>query len=409
MADTIHADIVIIGAGIVGLATARALARLAGATICVLEAEDHVGAHQTGHNSGVIHAGLYYKPGSLKAALCSRGRDMMYDFCRTRDIPHENCTKVVVATSDDEIPRLETLLQRARANGLEGVRRISVEELREREPHACGVAALHVPQTGIVDYALVARAYAAEATEAGIRILTRARVNAIEASSTSMQIHTPIATIHARHLISCAGLQADRVARLAGAEPAVRIIPFRGEYWYLRPAARRLVRNLIYPVPNPKLPFLGVHLTRTVHGDVDAGPNAVLAMGRHAYRRRDVSLRDLASMISDPRLWLLLCEHAKPAVHEAVRSVSKRAFAHAVQRLVPELRVDDLTPGPAGVRAQAVDANGRLVDDFAIMRTERAIHVLNAPSPAATASLAIGEHIARLAIETFGLQRAHAA
>lgn len=393
MPSTTHADIVIIGAGIVGLATARALSKEA--DTIVLEAEPRVGAHQTGHNSGVIHAGLYYAPGSLKARLCTRGREMMYEFCAAHGIPHENCSKVVVATDEGEIPRLHALHRRARANGLAGVTLLDQDGIRAHEPHAAGIAGLHVPQTGIVDFGAVARALAAD-----VDVRTSQRVVAID--SASRVVSTGGQDIHYRLLINCAGLECDRVARLAGLKPTVRIVPFRGEYWYLRPEARHLVRHLIYPVPDPSVPFLGVHLTRTVHGEVDAGPNAVLAFGRHAYKRTDVSWRDLADMASFPGLWVLLAENARFGVEEAVRSLSKRAFARAAQRLVPALSVDDLVPGPAGVRAQAIDETGAMVHDFAIMDAEDAIHVLNAPSPAATASLAIGEHIAALAMRRRG-------
>lgn len=389
MPSTVHADFVIIGAGIVGLATARALS--ANADTLVLEAEPSIGAHQTGHNSGVIHAGLYYKPGSLKARLCTRGREQMYDFCRQHDIAHENCSKVVVATDMSEMPRLHELHRRALANGLDGVTLLDAAGVRAREPHAAGVAGLHVPQTGIADFGAVARAMAAD-----LDVRTNERALAIDPSA--RVVSTAHSEIHYKHLINCAGLQCDRVARLAGLKPSVRIVPFRGEYWYLRPEARSLVRHLIYPVPDPSVPFLGVHLTRTVHGEVDAGPNAVLALGRHAYRRTDASLRDIAEMAAFPGLWVLLAENARYGLVEAMRSLSKTAFARAAQRLVPELTTDDLVPGPAGVRAQAIDQTGAMVRDFAIMAGEHSTHVLNAPSPAATASIAIGEHIASLAL-----------
>lgn len=387
MPSTRHADTVIIGAGIVGLATARALH--AHTEILVLEAEPEIAAHQTGHNSGVIHAGLYYAPGSLKARLCTRGRELMYEFCRQHDLPHENCSKVVVATDVDEIPRLRALHKRAVANGLTGVRWLGADDIRAHEPHAAGIAGLHVPQTGIADFGAVTRAMAAD-----LDVRTNERVLAIDPKS--RVVSTTQGEIHYNHLVNCAGLQCDRIARLAGLRPTIRIVPFRGEYWYLRPQAHHLVCNLIYPVPDPKVPFLGVHLTRTVHGDVDAGPNAVLAFGRHAYRRTDVSWRDLASMVSFPGLWVLLAENARYGLLEAARSLSKTAFARAAQRLVPALTPDDLVPGPAGVRAQAITETGAMVHDFAIMQSDHATHVLNAPSPAATASIAIGEHIAAL-------------
>ena len=402
-------DIVIIGAGLVGLATARALSHALDHEITVLEAAPHLAPHQSSHNSGVLHAGLYYAPGSLKARLCTRGRLQMVDFCRDHDVPHEICTKVVVATREDELPRLADLHRRAHANGLTDVRRIGPDELRHLEPHAAGIAALHVPYTGIADFPAAAEAMAADARSRAVRILTGAPARAITRDAGHTTVHTPRADIRARHLVACAGLHSDRVARLAGLEPPVRIVPFRGEYHLLRPEARRLVRNLIYPVPDPRLPFLGVHLTRAVDGTVDAGPNAVLALARHGYRWRDVNPRDLAEMIAFPGFWQLLAEHGRHGLGEMWRSISRHAFATAVRRLLPDLRDDDLTPGPAGVRAQAVDPHGRLVHDFVFAEDEGAIHVLNAPSPAATASIAIGEHIADLAIRRFNLTRAQAA
>lgn len=391
-----------IGGGLVGLATAMALADRGRRQVAVLEAEDRVAAHQSGHNSGVVHSGLYYRPGSLKATLCVEGARALYRFCAEEGVAHERCGKLVVATSPAELPRLEELERRGQANGLIGVRRLAAEEIREIEPHAAGIAALHIPETGIVDFPGVAQAYARRIEAADGRVLTGARLTGVRRDArggAGLVLETGRGAVSCSLLINCAGLQADRVARLCGAEPDVRILPFRGEYYDLAPERRSLVCGLIYPVPDPRFPFLGVHLTRRVDGSVEAGPNAVIALKREGYRWRDISPRDLAGTAAWPGFWHLAARHWRTAVYEVRRSFSKALFVRDLQRLVPELCAEDVRRSGSGVRAQAVDAKGGLVDDFRIVRGERAIHVLNAPSPAATASILIGERIAAMAVE----------
>jgi L-2-hydroxyglutarate oxidase LhgO len=389
----------VIGGGIVGLASALAvLEARPRASLAVLEKENRVAAHQTGHNSGVIHAGLYYKPGSLKAAMCARGRARLERFCEEHGVSYERCGKLVVAAGEHELPRLEELERRGRANGLAGVRRLGAQELREREPHAAGVAALLVPETGIVDYSAVTRKYAEEVTRRGGEVITAAGATAIERRGARVVVTSTAGDVEARALVACAGLESDRIARMAGLEVGVAIVPFRGEYWTLAPERAGLVRNLIYPVPDPAFPFLGVHFTRRISGVIEAGPNAVLALARPGYERTTVRLRDLWDMIRWPGFWRMARRHWRAGLHEVARSLSKRAFARACAALVPEVTAGDLAPGGAGVRAQAVARDGALVDDFAIVQAERMVHVLNAPSPAATASLAIGEEIAGRAL-----------
>ena len=396
-------DIAIVGGGIVGLATARALReRLPGARLVILEKEPRLASHQTGHNSGVIHSGIYYKPGSHKAKLCVEGKTLMYQFCEKHGIRVERCGKVIVATSETELPRLMTLYERGIANGMP-VELLEPARLRDFEPHARALRAIHSPSTAIVDYGEVADAIARELRTAGVAIETGACVTAIARTGAGLELATPRLTVRAQRLVNCAGLYSDVVARLAGARTEVRIIPFRGEYYMLRPERRSLVRGLIYPVPDPEFPFLGVHLTRTVHGDVEAGPNAVLAFAREGYRFGRVSPRELAATLAYRGFWHMARRYWRTGTYEMYRSLSRAAFAQALQRLVPELTSADLARGGAGVRAQAVSPDGSLVDDFRIVAEPDAIHVLNAPSPAATASLAIGRHIAELAAETFGL------
>jgi L-2-hydroxyglutarate oxidase LhgO len=391
-------DAIILGGGIVGLATGLALlGARPGARIAVLEKEASVGAHQTGHNSGVIHAGLYYRPGSLKARTCARGRELMTRFCEAHGVRYERCGKVVVATRDDEVPRLEELERRGRANGLTGIRRIDANELREREPHAAAVAALFVAETSIVDYGEVARAMAAELVRRGAEVRVRAEAIAIDRREASVIVRSTGGDVQGRMLVACAGLGSDRVARMAGLEPGVRIVPFRGEYWMLAPERTQLVKSLIYPVPDPEFPFLGVHFTRRIGGGIEAGPNAVLAMAREGYSRASFDPRDAIDIASWPGFWRMAGKHWRAGLEEQWRSLSRRAFAEACAALVPEVREEDLAPGGSGVRAQAIARDGALVDDFAIVEGERMVHVVNAPSPAATASLAIGEEIARRA------------
>jgi L-2-hydroxyglutarate oxidase len=394
-------DVAVVGGGIVGLATAMALsARL---RLIVLEAEDHLAAHQTGHNSGVIHSGLYYKPGSAKARNCVEGGELMYRFCAEHGIPHERCGKVVVATTQAELPALQELERRGLANGLLGLRRLDRAGLREYEPHVEGIAGLHVPQTGIVDYKAVTRAFAAGVEAAGGKIHLNSTLLACRREAGGLALTTTSGEVFCRYLVNCAGLQADRVARLCGVEPGVHIIPFRGEYQELRPGRRHLVRNLVYPVPDPRFPFLGVHFTRMIGGGVEAGPNAVLAFGRHGYRLRDVNVRDLSELVCFRGFWRMSARFWRTGLDEFLRSLSKRLFWKSLRRLVPELRFSDLVSAGAGVRAQAVEPSGALVDDFRIVPAERMIHVLNAPSPAATASISIGRTIADLARQTFDL------
>jgi L-2-hydroxyglutarate oxidase len=391
-----EARVAVVGAGLVGLATARALLLARPhLTVTVLEKEAAPGRHQSTHNSGVLHAGLYYRPGSAKARLAVDGIRSMTAFCREHGVAHEICGKLVVATTPAELPRLRTLLERGTENGLRGLRWLEGEAAREVEPEVRAVAAVHVPEEGIVDYAGVVRALQAEVERRGGTIVTGAAVRALVPSGGAWRIETSAGDQAADLLVNCAGLHADRVAALAGARPGCRIIPFRGEYFELRPERRGLVRHLIYPVPDPAFPFLGVHLTRQIAGGVEAGPNAVLALSREGYARRDVRLRDVVDAMGYPGFWRFLARYPRPALFELRRSFSRRAFARSLQRLVPAIEPADLAPGGAGIRAQAMTPNGRLVEDFLFVEQPRALHVLNAPSPAATASLAIGAEIAR--------------
>ncbi len=394
-------DVAIIGGGIVGTATAMALVRRAGVRVVVLEAEPTLAAHQTGHNSGVIHSGLYYKPGSLKAQNCVEGREAMYRFCAEHQIPHDRCGKLVVATEPSHLPALEELERRGRANGLEGLRRLRAEELTEYEPAVVGIAGLHVPHTGIVDYTAVTTAFGRIVSEAGGEVWTGARVSSVTRRQGSLVLDTTKGAVESRTLINCAGLQSDRVARLCGVEPGVMIVPFRGEYYELVPERQSLVRNLIYPVPDPRFPFLGVHFTRMIRGGIEAGPNAVLAFRREGYRRNSFSIRDSLEMFAYMGFWKMAAKYWLMAVGEWHRSFSKRAFVKALRGLIPELRDEDVHPSGAGVRAQALDPHGALLDDFRIVEAEQMVHVLNAPSPAATASISIGEAIAGMAAKSF--------
>jgi L-2-hydroxyglutarate oxidase len=396
-------DVAVIGGGIVGMATAMAVLSRRHVSLLVLEKEGRLAAHQTGNNSGVIHSGLYYKPGSLKARNCTVGREALYRFCAEHDITAERCGKVVVATREEQLPVLEELRRRGEANGLAGVRRLGPEEIREVEPHAAGIAGLLVPQTGIVDYVRVTEAYGAEVLSAGGEVRLDAPVHRIGRENGAMVLETGAGEVRCRSLINCAGLQSDRVARLAGVEPGVRIVPFRGEYYELAPERRKLVRNLIYPVPDPEFPFLGVHFTRMIAGGVEAGPNAVLAFKREGYTRWSFSARDLLDVFCYGGFWRMAGSYWRMGFGEFWRSWNKGAFVRALQVLLPEITAADLVPGGAGVRAQALDADGKLLDDFRIVEAERQVHVLNAPSPAATASLSIGEAIADLALKSFDL------
>ena len=401
------ADLAIVGGGIVGLGTALALTeahpRL---QVTVLDKEPRLAGHQTGHNSGVIHSGIYYKPGSLKARLCVDGARRMKQFCDTHGIKWEGCGKVIVATDDKELPRLQTIYERGQANGLAGLKMLSAEEVRKHEPSCRALRAIHVPETGIVDYVEVVAKMAELLAQRGARILTSAGVTAIRRQGSGLVLETAQGAVEARHLVNCAGLHSDRVAALMGVTPEVRIIPFRGEYYMLRADRRSIVRGLIYPVPDPEFPFLGVHFTRTIHGDVEAGPNAVLAFAREGYTLGTVRPGELLGTLGYAGFWHMARKYWRVGAFEMYRSASKAAFVRSLQKLVPDIAAGDLERGGAGVRAQAVARDGSLVDDFKISVTAGAVHVVNAPSPGATASLAIGRHVATVAVETFGLTAA---
>lgn len=384
----------VIGGGIVGMATAMACARHRCAdAVVLLEGEDDLARHQTGHNSGVIHSGLYYKPGSLKASTCRAGLAALYEFCRAEGIPHQRCGKVVVAVRPEDLPGLDRLAERGRANGV-SLRRLTGDEVREREPAVRALAGLWVEETGIVDYREVTRAMARRFAAAGGEIRTRHRVTGFRRDGDQTIVQTTGGDVRAGFVVNCAGLQSDRVARLAGSDPGVRIVPFRGEYYLLRPERASLVRGLIYPVPDPALPFLGVHFTRGIDGTVEAGPNAVLAWHREGYGWGDVSFADMADWALFPGFWRMALAHWRTGLAEMRRSWSRGRFVASLQQLIPEITAQDLAVGPTGVRAQAVDRSGRLLDDFVMAETPGMLHVLNAPSPAATASLAIGEVLA---------------
>jgi L-2-hydroxyglutarate oxidase len=386
-------DIIVVGGGIVGCSVARELVSL-GKKVAVLEKEVALGAHQTGHNSGVIHSGLYYKPGSLKARTCVEGHALLERFCQEQGVPFERCGKLVLATSEDELPALDELERRGRANGLAGVRRIEPGEIREREPHAAGVAALLVPETGIVDYRRVVKAFGTLIERSGGVIFTNVRVLNVRRIDGEITLETSGEAMHGRCLVNCAGLHSDRVAAMSGRHSAERIIPFRGEYYELIPERRSLVNHLVYPVPDPEFPFLGVHFTRMIGGGVEAGPNAVLALKREGYAKASFSFADAWSTMTFGGFWRMARRHWRAGLNEVRRSWSKAAFVRSLQKLVPEVRDEDLVPSGAGVRAQVVDATGGLVDDFRIDATPGMVHVLNAPSPAATASIAIGKLVA---------------
>jgi L-2-hydroxyglutarate oxidase len=387
-------DLVIIGGGIVGLATAlEAVRRHRGQRIAVLEKEDTIGRHQTGHNSGVIHSGIYYKPGSLKAKNCVAGAAAMVEFCREHNIAFDVCGKVVVATAESELPGLQELMRRGTANGVPGLAMITKEPLREIEPHCMGLSALHVPGTGIADYPAVARKYGELIEAAGGQILTRCQVQGIKRNGQAIVIESQRGAIESGLAVNCAGLHSDRVMRLAGDAQGLQIVPFRGEYYEIVPNRRKLVHNLIYPVADPRFPFLGVHFTRRITGGIEAGPNAVLALKREGYRKTDFNLKDALETATFPGFWRMAAKYWWSGFGEYYRSLNKQAFTRALQKLVPEIQASDLEPAGSGVRAQALDATGKLLDDFCIVRSERMIHVCNVPSPAATASLIIGKQI----------------
>ena len=402
-------DLAVVGGGILGLAVARELIRRRpDASVCVLERESEIATHQTGHNSGVIHAGVYYVPGSLKARLCVEGAREMYDYCERRGIAHERCGKVIIATHAGELGRLEELERRGTANGVPGLRRISAAEIEQLEPHARGIDGLYSPSTGIADFAAVARAYAEDVLASGGTIATSCEVTGVTVAGRSLRLTHSQGATEAAHAIFCAGAWADRLAVSAGADPDPRIVPFRGAYLRLVPERRYLVHSLIYPVPDPALPFLGVHLTKHVHGEVLIGPTALMAGARDAYRLGTLRRADLLETLTWPGTWRMLARWWRTGVTELRHAAVRAAFVRAAARYVPELRSGDVENAFAGVRAQALARDGRLVDDFVFSRTDRALHVRNAPSPAATSSLAIARHVADEAERAFDLNAARA-
>ena len=398
-------DIVIVGGGIVGLATARdLLMRRPGQRVAILEKESAIGQHQTGHNSGVIHAGVYYAPGSLKARLCTEGRLKTYEYCEEKGIPYEKCGKLIVAIEPEELPRLETLWERAQANGVPGIRLVGPEEIREIEPHSAGIKGIFSPETGIVDWSKVAASYAEDVTALGGEILTNYEVNGIRRKNDWVLLKTTFdEIIPTRYLITCAGLQSDRVAAMSGADKSPQIVPFRGDYMKLKPEKAYLTKGMIYPVPDPRYPFLGVHFTKRHDGEVWLGPNAVYAFARHGYGKLDFSVRDNLENVLFPGFWKMVGQHWKMGVDEMVRDFSKKLFVETCKKYVPEVTEDDCVPGPSGVRAQALGSDGALVDDFIVQTSDRIFHVRNAPSPAATSSMAIGRAIADRAEQAFAL------
>lgn len=391
-------DIAIVGGGIVGLSTAFTLAqRYEGLGIAIFEKEPDIAQHQTGHNSGVIHSGIYYRPGSQRARMAVQGSERVIAFCEEHNIPYDRCGKVIVATEEGQVPALEELLRRGQANGVPGVRMIGPEELRELEPYATGIRAIHVPSAGIVNYSLVAEAYRKLLERAGGEVRTGAEVTAIVEEPNALRLQTTRGEFLSKHVITCGGLYADRVSMAAGLKPEIKVAPFRGEYSELVPEKRYLVRNLIYPVANPAFPFLGVHFTRRINGAIEVGPNAVLAFKRQGYRWRDVSAGDMLDILGYVGFWRMAARYWRTGLGEMYRSLHKQAMVKELQKLVPDVTDRDLVRAGAGVRAQALDRHGKLVEDFHIVQEPRMIHVLNAPSPAATASLSIGAAVADMA------------
>ena len=394
-------DIIVIGGGIIGTSVALSLQNNQKLSILLIEAENQLAKHQTGNNSGVIHSGLYYKPGSLKAKNCTEGRELLYEFCEIHAITFNRCGKIVVATNESELTALDELYNRGIANGLTGIKKLSAEVIKEYEPYATGTAGLYIPQTGIVNYSKVTNKYAQLFSENGGTIETNNKFVSIKNSSNEIVVITTKEEFKTKLLINCGGLHSDRIAKLCGVDPGLQIIPFRGEYYKLKKGKEYLVRNLIYPVPDPRFPFLGVHFTRMINGGIEAGPNAVLAFQREGYRKTDFSLTDFTQMMFYSGFWKMASKYYTMGLREFYRSLSKKAFINSLQKLLPDIQEEDIEPGGAGVRAQALTPDGKLVDDFRIIETERMIHVLNAPSPAATASISIGRTIAKMALNKF--------
>lgn len=400
-------DVVVVGGGIIGLATSMKLTQdFPNLKVAVLEKEKEVAQHQTGHNSGVIHAGIYYAPGSQKANFCSTGGKLLRDFCDEYGIAYDMCGKLIVATDDSEVPQLEELFKRGTENGAQGLRMVDQEEIKDIEPYSAGVKAILSPNTGIIDYFEVSQAYASRMRENGGDLLTNVEVISIENKDNLVYINTTSGTVVAKYVLNCAGLHADTVARMMGVDVGVKIVPFRGEYFSIIPEKEHMVKGLIYPVPDPSMPFLGVHFTRRINGSVEAGPNAVLAFAREGYKKTDVNLKDTLGTLSYSGFWKMSAKYWKVGMHEQYRSLVKRVFVKSLQKLMPEITGDDLGNPGAGVRAQVIDSNGGLLQDFAIEASANAIHVLSAPSPGATSSLTISEYIVDLAQESFDLNAA---
>ncbi len=400
-------DVVVVGGGIIGLATSMKLTQdFPNLKVAVLEKEKEVAQHQTGHNSGVIHAGIYYAPGSQKANFCSTGGKLLRDFCDEYGIAYDMCGKLIVATDDSEVPQLEELFKRGTENGAQGLRMVNQEEIKDIEPYSAGVKAILSPNTGIIDYFEVSQAYATRMRENGGDLLTNVEVISIENKDNLLYINTTSGTVVAKYVLNCAGLHADTVARMMGVDVGVKIVPFRGEYFSIIPEKEHMVKGLIYPVPDPSMPFLGVHFTRRINGSVEAGPNAVLAFAREGYKKTDVNLKDTLGTLSYSGFWKMSAKYWKVGMHEQYRSLVKGVFVKSLQKLMPEITGDDLGDPGAGVRAQVIDSNGGLLQDFAIEASANAIHVLSAPSPGATSSLTISEYIVDLAQESFDLDAA---
>jgi L-2-hydroxyglutarate oxidase len=394
-------DILVIGGGIIGTSTAFSLQNNSKLSVLLIETEKDLAHHQTGNNSGVIHSGLYYKPGSLKAKNCTEGRELLYRFCQQHNIPHDRCGKIVVATNESELNALDELYKRGIADSLSGIKKLSAEEIKNYEPYSTGIAGIFVPQTGIVDYSKVTNAYAKLFLDGEGYLETNCKFLSLKNSNGELVAITNKGEFKTKFLVNCGGLYCDRIAKLCGVNPGLQIIPFRGEYYKLKKEKEFLVKNLIYPVPDPQFPFLGVHFTRMIKGGVEAGPNAVLAFKREGYSKKDFSAADVSQMFFYSGFWKMASKYYSMGFGEFYRSFSKKAFVRALQKLIPEIQEDDIEPGGAGVRAQALEPDGKLVDDFRIVEANRMVHVLNAPSPAATASLSISRTIADLVKKKF--------